>query len=199
MVFSSSHRLSSRCLSSRRLLSCSRRHFLPHVVFYVVFHARKDLHQHAYFTFAGRLIFDNLKKSIAYTLTSNIPEISPFLMFILLAIPLPLGTITILCIDLGTDLVPAISLAYEKAETDIMKRKPRDPIRDKLVNQRQVFTRIWIMIKLQKICDFRSQEFTKEELPLLPNASHKDHYCAPCPARHSRAQILAVEVFFCNV
>jgi len=86
----------------------------------------------------GRLIFDNLKKSIAYTLTSNIPEISPFLMFILLAIPLPLGTITILCIDLGTDLVPAISLAYEKAETDIMKRKPRDPIRDKLVNQRLI-------------------------------------------------------------
>ena len=53
----------------------------------------------------GRLIFDNLKKSIAYTLTSNIPEISPFLLFILADIPLPLGTITILCIDLGTDLV----------------------------------------------------------------------------------------------
>ncbi|KTG01554.1 hypothetical protein cypCar_00041369, partial [Cyprinus carpio] len=51
----------------------------------------------------GRLIFDNLKKSIAYTLTSNIPEITPFLFFILVNIPLPLGTITILCIDLGTD------------------------------------------------------------------------------------------------
>jgi len=86
----------------------------------------------------GRLIFDNLKKSIAYTLTSNIPEISPFLMFIVLSIPLPLGTVTILCIDLGTDLVPAISLAYEKAETDIMKRKPRDPVRDKLVNERLI-------------------------------------------------------------
>lgn len=86
----------------------------------------------------GRLIFDNLKKSIAYTLTSNIPEITPFLMFILTDIPLPLGTITILCIDLGTDMVPAISLAYEKAESDIMKRKPRDPLRDKLVNQRLI-------------------------------------------------------------
>lgn len=53
----------------------------------------------------GRLIFDNLKKSIAYTLTSNIPEISPFLFFILFDAPLPLGTITILCIDLGTDMV----------------------------------------------------------------------------------------------
>merc|ERR1712158_139430 len=60
----------------------------------------------------GRLIFDNLKKSIAYTLTSNIPEISPFLLFILADVPLPLGTVTILCIDLGTDMVPAISMAY---------------------------------------------------------------------------------------
>ncbi|PAV78850.1 hypothetical protein WR25_13870 [Diploscapter pachys] len=109
----------------------------------------------------GRLIFDNLKKSIAYTLTSNIPEISPFLMYILFGIPLPLGTVTILCIDLGTDMVPAISLAYEEAESDIMKRAPRDPIRDKLVNERLIslaygqigmiqasagfFTYFWIM------------------------------------------------------
>jgi sodium/potassium-transporting ATPase subunit alpha len=86
----------------------------------------------------GRLIFDNLKKSIAYTLTSNIPEISPFLAFIVTGIPLPLGTVTILCIDLGTDLLPAISLAYEEAETDIMKRAPRDAQRDKLVNERLI-------------------------------------------------------------
>ena len=86
----------------------------------------------------GRLIFDNLKKSIAYTLTSNIPEISPFLFFIIFNTPLPLGTVTILCIDLGTDMVPAISLAYEQAESDIMKRQPRDPKRDKLVNQRLI-------------------------------------------------------------
>jgi len=86
----------------------------------------------------GRIIFDNLKKSISYTLTSNIPELSPFLMFILIGIPLPLGTVTILCIDLGTDIVPAISLAYEPAESDIMKRHPRDPEKDKLVNERLV-------------------------------------------------------------
>merc|ERR1712038_995908 len=86
----------------------------------------------------GRLIFDNLKKSIAYTLTSNIPEISPFLLFILADVPLPLGTVTILCIDLGTDMVPAISLAYEKAESDIMKRQPRCPVNDKLVNERLI-------------------------------------------------------------
>jgi len=71
-------------------------------------------------------------------LTSNIPEISPFLLFILFNVPLPLGTVTILCIDLGTDMIPAISLAYEEAESDIMKRHPRDPQRDKLVNERLI-------------------------------------------------------------
>jgi len=73
----------------------------------------------------GRLIFDNLKKSIAYTLSSNIPEISPFIAFIILRVPLPLSTVLILCVDLGTDMVPAISLAYETKERDIMKRPPR--------------------------------------------------------------------------
>ena len=86
----------------------------------------------------GRLIFDNLKKSIAYTLTSNIPEISPFLLFIIADVPLPLGTVTILCIDLGTDMVPAISMAYEGPESDIMKRMPRNPFTDKLVNERLI-------------------------------------------------------------
>merc|ERR1711972_22151 len=86
----------------------------------------------------GRIIFDNLKKSIAYTLSSNIPEITPFLVYIVFAIPLPLGTVTILCIDLGTDMVPAISMAYEQAESDIMKRQPRNPFTDKLVNERLI-------------------------------------------------------------
>ena len=81
----------------------------------------------------GRLIFDNIKKSIDYTLTSNVPELIPFLLFIVANIPLPLGTVSILCIDIGTDMIPAISMAYEKAECDIMRRPPRNPYTDKLV------------------------------------------------------------------
>jgi magnesium-transporting ATPase (P-type) len=86
----------------------------------------------------GRLIFDNLKKSIAYTLTSNIPEITPFLALILLQIPIPLETVMILCIDLGTDMLPAISLAYELPESDIMERKPRNKFYDRLVNNKLI-------------------------------------------------------------
>lgn len=86
----------------------------------------------------GRLIFDNLKKSIAYTLSSNIPEIGPFLSFIIFQLPLPLSTVLILCVDLGTDMVPAISLAYEQGELDIMNRRPRDAQVDHLVNTRMI-------------------------------------------------------------
>ena len=86
----------------------------------------------------GRLIFDNLKKSIAYTLSSNIPEISPFIFFMLFQIPQPLSTVLILCIDLGTDMYPAISFAYENVELDIMDRFPRNSKRDHLVNAKLI-------------------------------------------------------------
>jgi magnesium-transporting ATPase (P-type) len=51
----------------------------------------------------ARLIFDNLKKFIVYALTSSIPQIAPFLTYPLTDTPLALGTITILCVDLGTN------------------------------------------------------------------------------------------------
>lgn len=73
----------------------------------------------------GRLIFENLKKCIAYVLSSNIPEIVPFLFFIALGLPLAIETICILLIDLGTDLAPAVSLAYEEPEEAIMQKPPR--------------------------------------------------------------------------
>lgn len=49
------------------------------------------------------------------------PELIPFLLFIVLKIPLGLETIMILFIDIGTDLAPAISLAYEAPEDELMK------------------------------------------------------------------------------
>jgi len=86
----------------------------------------------------GRLIFDNLKKSIAYTLTSNIPEIFPFIFFIIFQVPLPLTTVLILCIDLGTDMVPAIAFAYEHPELHIMERSPRNAKLDYLVGKKMI-------------------------------------------------------------
>ncbi len=73
----------------------------------------------------GRLIFENLKKCIAYVLSSNVPELVPFLAFIAIRIPLAIETIVILLIDLGTDLAPAVALAYEEPEDAIMQVPPR--------------------------------------------------------------------------
>ncbi|KAL1023655.1 hypothetical protein UPYG_G00044130 [Umbra pygmaea] len=102
----------------------------------------------------GRLIFDNLKKSIAYTLTSKIPEMSPFFFLIVGGVPLALGVVGILLIDLGTDMIPAISLAYEKAENDIMKRQPRNSKTDKLVNQRLISMAYGQIGMMQSACGF---------------------------------------------
>jgi sodium/potassium-transporting ATPase subunit alpha len=73
----------------------------------------------------GRRIFDNLKKSIIYALTANIPELLPFLALIFFRFPLPISTILMLCICIGTDIIPAIAFSSEEAELGIMTRPPR--------------------------------------------------------------------------
>ncbi len=87
----------------------------------------------------GRTVFDNIKKFIAYILTSNIPEILPFIAFVLLAIPLPMTVQLILAIDLGTDILPALALGVEKGEGDIMKKPPRSRT-EKLLTPQVLFT-----------------------------------------------------------
>jgi len=86
----------------------------------------------------GRVLFDNLKKTIAYVTTANIPQIVPVFLNIIAFLPVYLTTILDLCICVGTDMLPAVSLSYEKAESDIMKRRPRDPVVDRLVNGRLI-------------------------------------------------------------
>lgn len=88
----------------------------------------------------GRTVFDNIQSFIMYILTSNMPEIIPFLMFVLLAnynFPLALPVLLILAIDLGTDMIPAIAIGTEKPSEDIMMRKPRK-ITEKLCNSKMV-------------------------------------------------------------
>ena len=82
----------------------------------------------------GRIIFDNLKKTIVYALTVNIPELFPFVFYVIIGLPLALTTIMILIICVGTDMIPAVSFAYENPELDIMRRNPRNSKRDHLVS-----------------------------------------------------------------
>ena len=73
----------------------------------------------------GRAVYDNVRKFLTYILTSNVPEMVPYLAFVLFRIPLPLTIIQILAVDLGTDMLPALALGAEKPDPDIMQRPPR--------------------------------------------------------------------------
>eukprot|EP00271_Cylindrocystis_brebissonii_P021535 TRINITY_DN7756_c0_g1_i2.p1 TRINITY_DN7756_c0_g1~~TRINITY_DN7756_c0_g1_i2.p1 ORF type:complete len:1167 (+),score=247.04 TRINITY_DN7756_c0_g1_i2:363-3863(+) len=102
----------------------------------------------------GRLIFDNLKKTICYALTVNCPELIPFLVNVIIGIPLPLSTVLMLAICLGTDMLPAVSLAYEEKEADIMERPPRNAKVDRLVTGRLVFHAYLIIGIVQTFAGF---------------------------------------------
>eukprot|EP00743_Colponemidia_sp_Colp-15_P002547 GILK01002761.1.p1 GENE.GILK01002761.1~~GILK01002761.1.p1 ORF type:complete len:1120 (-),score=227.27 GILK01002761.1:234-3500(-) len=102
----------------------------------------------------GRAIFDNLRKSIAYTLSHLLPEIIPFLCNIAFGFPLGLSSLLILFIDLGTELAPAVSLAYEEPEADIMQRKPRCAAVDRMVSK-QVFISSYLFVGIiETFCGF---------------------------------------------
>ena len=73
----------------------------------------------------GRAIYDNIRKFLTYILTSNIPEIVPYLAFVLFRIPLPLTVVQILAVDLGTDMLPALALGAEPPDPRGMQRAPR--------------------------------------------------------------------------
>ena len=73
----------------------------------------------------GRTVFANMRKFTSYVLASNVPEIVPFLAYVALPVPLGLTVLQILCIDLGSDLLPAIALGQEPPDGEAMKRPPR--------------------------------------------------------------------------
>jgi magnesium-transporting ATPase (P-type) len=73
----------------------------------------------------GRAVFANIRNFLTYILTSNVPELIPYLAFVIFRIPLPLTIIQILAVDLGTDMLPALGLGAEKPAPDIMKAPPR--------------------------------------------------------------------------
>ncbi|MEJ2210354.1 MAG: cation-translocating P-type ATPase [Anaerolineae bacterium] len=75
----------------------------------------------------GRTIYDNIRKFIKYTLTSNAGEIWVMLLAPLAGMPLPLLPLQILWINLVTDGLPGLALGVEPPERDTMRRPPHHP------------------------------------------------------------------------
>jgi sodium/potassium-transporting ATPase subunit alpha len=75
----------------------------------------------------GRAVFENIRKFVGYIFASNIPEIVPYIAYVLFAIPLPLTIMQILAVDLGTDMFPALALGAERPSKGTMDIPPRGP------------------------------------------------------------------------
>ena len=75
----------------------------------------------------GRSIKTNIRRFISYVFTSNVAEMTPFLVYMFFPVPLPLAVIQALAIDIGTDLLPALALGTERASSREMKVPPEPP------------------------------------------------------------------------
>ncbi len=75
----------------------------------------------------GRVIYDNIRKFVFYLFSCNLAEVIVLLGAGVAGLPLPLQPLQILWLNLVTDTFPALSLAMEPGEPDVMKRPPRDP------------------------------------------------------------------------
>lgn len=87
----------------------------------------------------GRVLFANLKKSIAYTLAHLTPEVAPVLFWGFAGVPQPMGSLLALCVDLLTELIPATSFSFEEPEALIMQLPPRNVVTDKLTSFNLLF------------------------------------------------------------
>jgi Ca2+-transporting ATPase len=74
----------------------------------------------------GRIIFGNIKKYLMYLLSSNVGEIGLMGATTLLGMPLPLSAVQLLYVNLATDGLPALALAVDPPDADVMQRRPRD-------------------------------------------------------------------------
>jgi len=74
----------------------------------------------------GRMVFDNIKKAIAYLFAGNLGAIIAILFALVVGWVNPFTALQLLFINLVNDSLPAIALGTEKAEPDVMRRKPRD-------------------------------------------------------------------------
>ncbi len=99
----------------------------------------------------GRRIFDNIRKFIKYTMTSNAGEIWTIFLAPFLGLPIPLLPIHILWINLVTDGLPGLALTAEPAERGIMGRPPR-PLHESIFSHGMWQHMVWVGLLMGGVC-----------------------------------------------
>ena len=94
----------------------------------------------------GRVIFDNIRKSVLYLLSDSLSEVILIAGALLLGLPLPVTAIQILWINLMEDTLPALSLAFEPKESDVMTRRPRPKNSALISKQMKIILVVFILI-----------------------------------------------------
>jgi len=89
----------------------------------------------------GRIVFSNIRKYLTFLLSSNVGEILLMAGATFAGMPLPLTAVQILYVNLATDGLPALALAVDPPEPDLMRRSPRN-------RQAGVFTRPLVVLLL---------------------------------------------------
>ncbi len=108
----------------------------------------------------GRRIFDNIRKFIKYTMTSNSGEIWTIFLPPFLGLPIPLLPIHILWINLVTDGLPGLALAVEPAEKGIMQKPPRHP-QESIFAQGLGYHLLWVGLLMGGVSVFTQAWFIK--------------------------------------
>ncbi len=93
----------------------------------------------------GRTIYENLKKFVFYVFSCNIGELFTVFATIVMGLPAALSAILILCIDLGTDVLPAVALGIDPSDNDTMNKKPRKH-QEKIMNKTFVIRYVYLGI-----------------------------------------------------
>jgi Ca2+-transporting ATPase len=111
----------------------------------------------------GRVIFDNIRKFVFYLFSCNLAEVLTLLVVGLIGLPIPLLPLQILWLNMVTDTFPALALAMEPGDPDVMNRPPRNP--QEAILSRRFLTNILVYASLITACVLGAFLWAHEEMP----------------------------------
>ncbi|KAF8493698.1 sodium-potassium ATPase [Russula emetica] len=101
----------------------------------------------------GRLVYDNLKKTILYLLPAgSFSELMPIVLNVVIGVPQMLSNIQMILICVGTDVLPALSMCFEPPETGLLSRPPRNVRKERLANGRLLLQAYGFLGILESLC-----------------------------------------------